>query len=89
MPKKKCVICEIESGVGALARAYVLGSRQGYREADTPPDKDAAEDAMCATHRRQADEATVKLMVAASRKGAELIRREGKKKRTSFDPGGL
>ena len=71
MPKKKCVICEILPE-GALARAYALGVQQGYREADTPPHKEPSPDPpMCATHRRQVQEADVVLLVATARAGAK------------------
>lgn len=75
--KKKCVICEVEPGVGALARAYALGVQQGYREADTPPVKEPSEThPMCATHQRQVQEADMALLAVIARKGAEAIRKE-------------
>lgn len=77
MGKKKCVICDLEPGVGVLARAYAAGSRRGYREADTPPDDEVTEDSMCATHRQQVADAEVALMIRTARKGASSKGRQG------------
>lgn len=66
---RKCVICDTGPQEGRLALLYAMGKRQGYREAETGPDDEAPKnsDPLCATHRRQVSEASLRLIFGGAK----------------------
>ena len=76
--RKGCVICKVEPGVGALARIYASGVRQGHRESKAGENISENTDRLCATHRRQVEEADVAHLIEAGRTSARDIGEESK-----------
>lgn len=70
---RACVICKAPVEVGRLATIYAAGVRQGWREAEAGesiPQNDERSK-MCATHRRQVEDALVELNIRDTKSAKE------------------